>query len=305
MATRHTYATADDLRDYLAGTSYSSGWTSDAGAIRRILEAASRRIDDYCGGGTFGPQTETRYYDIGTGSLRQSPQYQTVAVVDGIGSAMSTVGVVPLDGWLISPTTVTSYGGTDRATSEKLTEGHANDFFLMPYNFSPKTALKLNEDTTKSLDAGQQTLSILGSWGYTADTVSVTTSDAVASTTATSVSVTAATNLGPAQTILIDSEQLYITSISGNTLTVERGVNGSTAATHSGGVSVYRYSYPELVVQACLDLSKIVFRDRDLGTATSIGGGDAAITSAEGEIRSILMALDQYRVAGTSNGVVF
>jgi hypothetical protein len=29
VATRHTYASADDLRDYLAGTSYSSGWTAD------------------------------------------------------------------------------------------------------------------------------------------------------------------------------------------------------------------------------------------------------------------------------------
>ena len=305
MATRHTYATADDLRDYLAGTSYSSGWTSDAGSIRRILEAASRRIDDYCGGGTFGPLTETRYYDIGSGSLRDSPQYQTVAITDDIKTSMSTPGVVPLDGWIVSPTTVTAYGGTDRATSETLTEGYNADYWLMPYNSAPKTILKLNEDTTKGLDAGQQTLSILGSWGYTADTVSVTTSDLIGSTTATSISVTSAADLGPAQTILIDTEQLYVTAISGNTLTVERGVNGSTADTHSGGASLYRYDYPELVVQACLDLSKIVFRDRDLGAVTAIGSGEASITSAAGEINSILMTLDQYQVTGTSNGVFF
>ena len=305
MATRHTYATADELRDYLAGTSYSSGWTSDAGSIRRILEVASRRIDDYCGGGTFGPLTETRYYDIGSGSLRNSPQYQTVSISDDINTSMSTPGVVPLDGWIVSPTTVTAYGATDRATSETLTEGYNADFWLMPYNSAPKTILKLNEDTTKGFDSGQQTLSILGSWGYTADTVSVTTSDAISSTTATSASVTSATNLGPAQAILIDSEQLYITGISGNTLTVERGINGTTAATHSGGATVYRYDYPELVVQACLDLAKIVFRDRDLGAVTSIGSGAAAITSAAGEINSILMTLDQYQVTGTSNGVFF
>ena len=305
MATRHTYATADDLRDYLAGTSYSSGWTSDAGSIRRILEAASRRIDDYCGGGTFGPLTETRYYDIGSGSLRDSPQYQTVAITDDIKTSMSTPGVVPLDGWIVSPTTVTAYGATDRATSETLTEGYNADFWLMPYNSAPKTILKLNEDTTKGLDAGQQTLSILGSWGYTSDTVSVTTSDLIGSTTATSISVTSAADLGPAQTILIDTEQLYVTAISGNTLTVERGVNGSTADSHSGGASLYRYDYPELVVQACLDLSKIVFRDRDLGAATTIGSGEAAISGAAGEINSILMTLDQYQVSGTSNGVFF
>ena len=305
MATRHTYATSDDLRDYLAGTSYSSAWTSDAGAIRRILEASSRRIDDYCGGGTFGPQTQTRYYDIGSGTLRNSPQYTTASDTGNLTTTISTAGVIPLDGWMISSTTVTAYGATDRATSETLTEGYANDFFLMPYNFNPKTILKLNEDTTKGFDGGQQTLSVVAEWGYTANTLSVTTSDAISSTTATSVSVSSATDLGPAQTILIDSEQLYITAISGNTLTVERAVNGSTAATHSGGASLSRYDYPELVVQACLDLSKIVFRDRDMGTVTSIGAGEAAITSAEGEIQSILMTLDQYRVAATSNGVIF
>ena len=305
MAVRHTYATADDLRDYLAGTSYSSGWTSDAVAIRRILEASSRRIDDYCGGGSFGPQTQTRYYDIGFGNLRESPQYLATANSNDLANETQVVSVIPLDNWLVSPTTVTAYGGTDRATSETLTEGHANDFFLVPYNSSPKTLLKLNEDTAKGLDSGQQTLSILGTWGYTADTILVTTSDAIASTSTTSISVTSATNLGPAQTILIDSEQIYITSISGNTLTVERGVNGSTAATHSGGASLYRYDYPVLVTQACLDLSKIVFRDRDLGTVSSIGSGEAGITSAESEIQSILGTLDQFQVTGTANGVIF
>ena len=305
MAVRHTYATADELRDYLAGTSYSSGWTSDAVAIRRILEASSRRIDDYCGGGSFGPQTQTRYYDIGFGNLRESPQYLATANSNDLANETQVVSVIPLDNWLVSPTTVTAYGGTDRATSETLTEGHANDFFLVPYNSSPKTLLKLNEDTAKGLDSGQQTLSIVGAWGYTADTILVTTSDAIASTSTTSISVTSATDLGPAQTILIDSEQFYIASISGNTLTVERGVNGSTAATHSGGASLYRYDYPVLVTQACLDLSKIVFRDRDLGTVSSIGSGEAGITSAESEIQSILGTLDQFQVTGTSNGVIF
>ena len=295
MATRHTYASADDLRDYLAGTSFSSGWTSDAGSIRRILEGASRRIDLYCEGGTFGPLTETRLYDIGSGSLVQSPQYAVIAGTDAI----------PLDGWLISTTTVTAYDDTDRGASTVLTEGHANDFFLMPYNVSPKTIFKLNEDTSNTLDAGQQTLSILGQWGYTSDTLSVTTADAIGSTTATSISVTSATDLGPAQTILIDSEQIYVTAISGNTLTVERGVNGTTAATHSGGAGLTRYDYPELVVQACLDIAKLTFRNRDLGSVGSIGSGEMSMTVAESEVRSVLMSLEDYRATGTSNGVIF
>jgi hypothetical protein len=305
VATRHTYASADDLRDYLAGTSFSSGWTSDAGSLRRILEASSRRIDLYCEGGTFGPLTETRYYDIGSGSLVQSPQYAVLAGTDAIATTVSLANVIPLDGWLISTTTVTAYDDTDRGASTVLTEGYANDFFLMPYNVSPKSIFKLNEDTSNTLDAGQQTLSILGSWGYTSDTLSVTTADAIGSTTATSVSVTSATDLGPAQVVLVDSEQLYITAISGNTLTVQRGVNGTTAATHSGGAGLTRYDYPELVVQACLDIAKLTFRNRDLGSVGSIGSGEMSMTTAESEVRSVLMTLADYRVTGTTNGVIF
>jgi hypothetical protein len=243
VATRHTYASTDDLRDYLAGTSYSSGWTADGGSIRRILEAASTRIDQYTSGGAFGPVTETRYYDIGAGSLIDSPQYYVTSGHSDIAMAESLANVIPLDGWLVSTTTVTAYDDTDRGTSTTLTEGYAN--------------------------------------------------------------VGSATSLGPAQTLLVDSEQMYITSISGNTLTVERGVNGTTAATHSGGATVYAYDYPALVVQACLDVAKLTFRNRDLGLSTTIGTGEQSITAAEGEIRSVLMTLDDYRATGTSNGVIF
>jgi len=228
-----------------------------------------------------------------------------VAGTDAIATTVALANVIPLDGWLISTTTVTAYDDTDRGASTVLTEGYANDFFLMPYNAAPKTVFKLNEDTSNTLDSGQQTLSILGEWGYTADTLSVTTADAIGSTTATSVSVTSATDLGPAQTVLIDSEQLYITAISGNTLTVQRGVNGTTAATHSGGAGLTRYDYPELIVQACLDIAKLTFRNRDLGSVGTIGAGEMSMTVAEGEVRSVLMTLEDFRVTGTSNGIIF
>ena len=305
MVTRHTYATADDLRDYLAGTTYSSGWTADAATLRRVLEGASDRIDLYCGGGTCGPVTATYAFDIGSGNLRDSVQPFMVSGRNAIRTTSEMVPIIRLTDWLIAATTVTAYDGTARDNNTVLTAGYNADYFLMPYNSSPKTILKLNEDTADTLDAGQQTLTILGEWGYTNDTILVTTADAVASTTATSVSVTAAANFGPAQTVLIDSEQMYITSISGNTLTVERGVNGTTAATHSGGANASRYDYPPLIVQACLDIGKIMFRNRDMGSAGTIGGGAESMTTSESEIRSVLMTIADYRATGTSRGVIF
>lgn len=306
MVVRHTYASTDDLRDYLAGTSYSSNWTSDSNIIARIVEASSRRIDNHVGMQSFGPRIETRYYDIGAGSLRESPQnIRNTTTRENLGFTSGFTNAIILDAWLISATTVTSYTQTDRSDSEVLTEGYNADYWLTPYNASPKVEIKLNEDSTKAFHAGQQTLAITGNWGYQGDIVSVTTADAVSSTTATSISVSSATDFGAAQTIKIDSEQMYITSISGNTLTVERGVNGTTAATHSGGATASRFEYPELVIQVCLDLSKIFFRDRDMGVVQAIGTGEMGVTRSDLEILNTLRSLDAYKAVSNTSEVYF
>lgn len=55
----------------------------------------------------------------------------------------------------------------------------------------------------------------------------------------TGVDVTAASNLGTAPyVILVDTEQMLVTSVATNTLTVTRGYNGTTAASHSNGATV-------------------------------------------------------------------
>lgn len=66
-----------------------------------------------------------------------------------------------------------------------------------------------------------------------------TLSAAITSTSATSISVTSATG-APATNfrIRIDDEYMLVTGVSGTTLTVTRGVEGSTAATHTNGSPV-------------------------------------------------------------------
>lgn len=307
MVTRHTYASIDSLRDYLAGTSYSSNWTSDTAIIRRIVESASKRIDNYVGMQSFGPRTETRFFDIGSGTLRSTRQNIVPSYSDEtIGNSSGYVNSIPLDAWLIETTTVTSYKSTDRSTSETLSEGYNADFWLKPYNSSPKVELTLNEDTTKSFYGGQQTLSVLGTWGYSNDTTpEKTTTGTIATETETAWGVNDASGLSSAQTILVGAEQMYITGISSNTLTVIRGVNGTTASTHSAGASVYVYEYPELVSQICLDIAKVFFRDRDLGVIQTIGGGDIPITRSDKEIENNLMQLREYKAQSIGSGVFF
>ena len=307
MVTRHTYASIDSLRDYLAGTSYSSNWTSDTAIIRRIVESASKRIDNYVGMQSFGPRTETRFFDIGSGSLRSSRQTIISTTISGnIGNTSAFIGSIPLDAWLIDPTTVTSYKSTDRSESETLTEGYNADFWLRPYNTSPKIEITLNEDSTKAFYGGQQTLSILGTWGYQEDTSpEKTTTGTIATETETAWGVNDASGLSAAQTIVVGAEQMYITGISSNTLTVIRGVNGTTASTHTAGASVYVYEYPELVSQICLDIAKVFFRDRDLGVIQTIGGGDIQITRSDKEIENNLRQLREYKSQSVGSSVFF
>ena len=176
----------------------------------------------------------------------------------------------------------------------------------MPYNTSPKVEIELNEDTSKGFHGGQQTLSVTGVWGYSNDlSGEKTTTGTIATETETAWGVEDASTLNTAQTIKVDDEQMYITGISSNTLTVERGVNGTTAATHTAGTSVYTYVYPTLVVQACLDLSKIYFRDRDLGVTQTIGTPEMGVTRSDREAINILKTLDTYRATTTESQVFF
>jgi hypothetical protein len=176
-----------------------------------------------------------------------------------------------------------------------LTEGIGNDFLLEPYNRSPKTLLKLEEDTTDSLYGGQQTLTILGEWGWQTDKISLSTIDAISSTTTAAVSVSSGAGTYVGDTIIIDTEQMYVSAVSGNNLTVIRGVNGTTAATHSGGVTYYKWKYADDVTQAALDIARTYWRSRDAGLTTMIGTGEMTMSNPAREETAILKRLDHYR----------
>ena len=75
------------------------------------------------------------------------------------------------------------------------------------------------------------------------------------------------------QTLLIDAEQLEVTAIASNTLTVVRAVNGTTAATHSNGATIQRYTYP-VIGEACLQQAILFFRGYSAPTGDIGGTGE-------------------------------
>jgi hypothetical protein len=296
--TYHLYADSYDFRAYMSGTDHVTDWDTDEAPIVRVLGSASRRIDTYIGR-SFGIRTETHIYDLGKGSLRDDQLFRGYGSGEGDfpdywSSNLSGAGVVMFADWLATATTVTAYGQTARTSSTVLTEGIGNDFLLEPYNRSPKTLLKLEEDTTDSLFGGQQTLTILGEWGWQTDKISLSTVDAIGSTSATAVSVASGSGTYVGDTIVVDTEQLYVSAVSGNNLTVIRGVNGTTAATHSGGAAYSKWKYPDDVTQAALDIARTYWRSRDAGLTTVIGSGEMAMSNPASEEKAILKRLDHY-----------
>ena len=297
--TYHLYADSYDFRAYMSGTDHVTDWDSDEAPIVRVLGSASKRIDTYLGR-SFGIRTETHTYDIGRGALRNDRTFRGYGneindYPDYWSSKLSGAGIILLGDWLATATTVTAYGQTARTSSTVLTEGIGNDFLLEPYNRSPKTLMKLEEDTTDSLYGGQQTLTILGEWGWQTDKVSLSTIDAIGSTTTAAVSVSSGAGTYVGDTIIIDTEQLYVSAVSGNNLTVIRGVNGTTAATHSDGVTYYKWKYADDVTQAALDIARTYWRSRDAGLTSIIGTGEMAMSNPTREENGILKRLDHYR----------
>ena len=160
----------------------------------------------------------------------------------------------------------------------------ATDYLLLPTNAGPTspgnpgsrpyTAVEVDVDAGAKADwpAGRQTVQIAGQWGYWRHLKRASeTADAIADATTTSVTVSSRTDVEAGHTLLIDSEQLYVSSYSGNTLTVVRGVNGATAASHSGGAAIDIYEYPGPVVESTIVQAARLWTRKDSAFAGVVG----------------------------------
>ena len=301
----HAYATTDIVKQYLAGTNHASAWQADEPIMYRQILAASKRIDQFVGR-SFGPRLEDHVFDLGRGTLR-SDASRSSGVALKLGSP--PIGIVPFDDWLVTPNTVTAYNGSDQSSSETLVEGLANDYILEPYNRTPKVKLKLSENSTKTLGAGQQTLSVLGYWGYSYDVLPLTTLSADINSTVTSFDLSSSTAGEAGQTLKIEDEMLHVISVSGATITVIRGVNGTTAAAHVAvSAPVYIVNYPYDVVDACVSIVKARMNERQAGLGQNIALPEMGMTVSRpgSEEMSILNRLKHgYRRDLPQAGVYF
>lgn len=250
----HTYASLADLKAWMVSNGATDYGTTDDAALLTILEGASRRVEGFCqrsaNGSGFGPRTGTNRYD-GTGG-----------------------NVLMLDDDLLSLTTCKVYASTASATYQ--TAVAETDYFLFPYDTLPKRRVILHGQSSaiSVFTYGRRTVELIGSWGYSDERVTCTaTASAIATTSGTSVTVSSGAEFAVGQTLLIDSEQMYVTAVVSTTLTVVRGANGTTAATHGAASAVALYRYPREVVDATLRIAHRRWRAKEAGLTMDFGGG--------------------------------
>jgi hypothetical protein len=223
--------------------------TADVADALVIADAASR-IADQMTGRHFYTETATRYYD-GT-------ERDTLPVHD-----------------LLALTSLKTDADLDETYSETWVKG--TDFEVIPDAGYPWTAIRRKRgDSLFKLYAPStdQTnwIQIVGTFGagdmMSADPwASLGITGTVASTTGTTLTLSNGDGVTAGYTLKLGTEQMFVTARSGHSATVVRGVNGTTATTHSA-VAVYKAVYPASIVNGTEAVAGILHRN--IGSAGMI-----------------------------------
>jgi hypothetical protein len=240
------YASLPDFKAY--GIANDVIDEADDAIIEKLITSASRYIDNKTGR-KFYPRVETRYYD---------------AVRDPI---------LRLDEDLLEVIGLTNGEGTAIA---------AASYNLLPLNEYPKYAVHLipSSNIYWMLDSNSNyegVIDLEGFWGYHefyGDAwKEISAVDEVLNVDATVTAFTLDSNAdlleSGGQLLRIDDEIMRYEGKSLTEITVERGVNGSTAAIHLDDAPVYLWTIQEDIMNCCWDIVNGIYKRRTGENATS------------------------------------
>ncbi len=186
-----------------------------------VLEAASRSVDNWCDRHFFAWQG-VKYFGV---AHVARVLIEDLLTATAVGADSETDGSFDGEAWV---------------------EG--TDYVLYPRHKFPKRTLGVHRNSSKGLAVDAEYLKITGVWGF-GDGISATpwrstgTTATMADASTTTATLGAAALVDAGDTLLVESEQVYVESVSGTTATVWRGVNGTTAASHAAA-SASRACYP-------------------------------------------------------------
>jgi len=230
------YCDRTQLRSYLG---LAAGATSDDALLDDLIGRVSRFMDRFTGR-WFYELSQTRQYDY-----QDSPRR------------------LYLDADLLSCTKLTVDG-----------EDIANDsYVLYPLNQSAKQWMETKYGTGDIFtwsDTPQAAIAVAGLWGWhddyaqawkaSGDTVQNATQISASGTTLT---VSSGSNFAVRQMLKIETEQVLVTAISGVNLTITRGLNGTSAATHANGKSISIWQPPTDIQHIAVRLAAWFYRQKD------------------------------------------
>ncbi len=233
----------------------------DDNEIERIIESASRRIDDVAGR-VFYPHIDTYEYDI--------PSDNVIWFGDDLLEILSF-------------------------KNGDLTTIASTEYFTKPNNAYPKYCLQMRDMSTtpfvmNSSSSSQLVLALNAIWGYhewyalRGWKAAGTLGAAIADTTGLTFTMTAGHTLtqGGGQIVRIDNELFNTTSSGATSLVVQaRGDNGSTAATHLILAPVYVWQHMPDISALALEIARMMYRSRygeNVETISTVTAGGVIVT---------------------------
>lgn len=252
------YATLAEVKAELGMTDTDA--SRDA-ILLQMLEDASRDADQYCRR-HFYVKSDTRYFGVDDPCR------------------------VMVDDLLSVTTLTTDSEGDGTFDGETWTQGDGGDFLLWPYNAWPKLWIEPVKVPRYSFARSNRYVKIVGLFGHgdgesatPYKSVGLTGTLADASDITITASAAADASVYAGQTLLIESEQVFVAAVSGTTITVERGANGTTAAAHASA-AMYAYRYPREVSRWVACRAKELYLSRDSGDYQSETIGQYQYTRA-------------------------
>jgi hypothetical protein len=230
---------------------------SDEQEIVRVLETTARGIDEYTHRHYYA-LTQTRYFDG-----------------DGCGEMY-----IPD---LLAVTTIKFDEDGDRVF--ELTLQAATDYYLLRPGADnedalPRTLLRLDDVNGQraSFLARRRLIEIVGRWGYTEAVERIAPTITLADGSTSTATVSEIGDIADGQTLLVNgtAEQVYVVQKSGTTtLTVQRGMNGTTAA-GATDAALDRFVYVPEIREANLIMASRLWKRRESGYA-GINAGPAGV----------------------------
>lgn len=212
---------------------------ADQSLLLELCEMASRQIDDMCG----------RHFYVESAARVFTPWQERECTIDDL------LAITSLEQDLNGDFDYTrAWAGTD--------------YLLDPANTFPKMAIRTAPNGSYCFSPCQRSIKVTGKFGFgdgkgraepwnTVSGYTITLDDASTTTATTSADDV----VYPGQTLLVENEQIYVSAVEGATLTVIRGVNGTTAAAHSAAAFATA-DYPRMVQLAALNLAVDYYNHR-------------------------------------------